>query len=155
MTLRRVHLWLGVFFAPTILLFSITGLIQVTGFHEAQRGSDYRPPDLIVRLSQAHIHQRFAPPPERPGRARPARAEAAHDADEHHDGAEAPRARATPPADPPQRTALKAFFLLTALALTLSTLLGLWIAFTQPRGRRTSLILLLIGTLIPVVLLAL
>jgi hypothetical protein len=47
---------------------------------------------------------------------------------------------------------LKWYFLLVALALTVSTLFGVWIGLTHFRHRRIGLALLILGTAIPVTL---
>ena len=48
------HHYIGVFFAPTILFFAITGSFQMFGLHETNRGSSYVPPAILVHLSQLH-----------------------------------------------------------------------------------------------------
>jgi hypothetical protein len=45
--------------------------------------------------------------------------------------------------------ALKIFFLLVALCLVLSTVLGLWMGLTQTRQKRLAWMLVLAGALIP------
>jgi hypothetical protein len=53
-SIRLMHRYLGLFFAPTILLFAITGGLQMFGLHETARGSSYAPLKIIVHLSQLH-----------------------------------------------------------------------------------------------------
>jgi len=53
-SIRIIHRYLGLFFAPTILLFAITGGLQMFGLHETARGSSYVPPNILVHLSQLH-----------------------------------------------------------------------------------------------------
>jgi hypothetical protein len=43
-SIRTMHGYLGLFFAPTILFFAITGGLQMFGLHETARGSSYVPP---------------------------------------------------------------------------------------------------------------
>jgi hypothetical protein len=43
-SIRIMHRYLGLFFAPTILFFAITGGLQMFGLHEAARGSTYVTP---------------------------------------------------------------------------------------------------------------
>jgi uncharacterized iron-regulated membrane protein len=38
-SIRLLHRYLGLFFAPTILFFVITGSLQMFGLHETARGS--------------------------------------------------------------------------------------------------------------------
>ena len=151
--LRQLHLSLAVFSAPSIIFFAATGAIQVLGLHEASRDGIYRPAPIVEKLSQVHIHQRFAEPPRRPEPAL-ARAKAS--------GAEAPPAR--PPAGQPAATRrgpplatrfAKWFFATAAGSLVASALLGVWIATTQVRERRLVWILLGLGALVPLLALAL
>jgi hypothetical protein len=48
---------------------------------------------------------------------------------------------------------VRRFFLLVALALIVSTSLGLWIAFTRPRSKRLTWVLLIAGIVVPLGLL--
>ena len=58
-SIRIMHRYLGLFFAPTILFFAITGGLQMFGLHETARGSSYVPPQILVHLSQLHKKGRF------------------------------------------------------------------------------------------------
>ena len=53
--LRSLHRWLGLFFAPMIILFAITGLLQVIG------ADDWNTPNWLYNtinaLENAHQHQ--------------------------------------------------------------------------------------------------
>jgi hypothetical protein len=64
-SIRLMHRYLGLFFAPTILLFAITGCLQMFGLHETARGSSYAPPNILVHLSQLHKKGTLYLPPER------------------------------------------------------------------------------------------
>lgn len=56
---------LGLFFAPTILFYSITGALQTLELHESHDG--YKPTELIMRFAQVHKHQTFdMPAPKKP-----------------------------------------------------------------------------------------
>ena len=67
---RLLHVYLGVFFAPAILFFALTGALQTFSLHEEARGSAYKPPVWIVRLAQLHKKQVLALPARRgPGAA--------------------------------------------------------------------------------------
>ena len=59
---RRLHLYSGVLFAPAILFFALTGLIQVFDLHKARPAAGYRPAGLILRLAALHKDQTFALP---------------------------------------------------------------------------------------------
>ncbi|MFC3070616.1 hypothetical protein [Phenylobacterium soli] len=153
--LRDLHLYLAVLFAPAIIFFAVTGAVQVLGLHEASRdGGGYKPAPLVEKLAQVHIHQRFAEPPRR-NAARPAAGPGAPGA---------PTATAAPQAQPAAQAArrgpslgtrlVKWFFAASAVGLTLSGLLGVWIAVTQSRQRKLAWALLAIGAVIPLAFLA-
>lgn len=142
---RRWHAYIGLFIAPSVLFFALTGAVQVFSLHEAHGA--YRPPAIVERLSSVHKDQVF-----RLGH--------------HHDPAkpeassrkfEAVGTSGTPEqADDkttPTTLALKAFFLLVALCLAISTVIGLWMGVTQIRHKRTAWVLLFAGVLIPIALL--
>ena len=148
-TLRDLHLYLAVFFAPSILFFALTGALQLFGLHESD-GADYRPPSAIEKLSQVHIHQRYMLKPSRP---RPATA-----AKPTEGAAPAPAPQSAPPKaeeKAPSTLAIQVFFLGTALGLALASLLGLWIGLTQGRLRKVAAVLAALGTALPILLVVL
>ncbi|MBC7670458.1 MAG: hypothetical protein H7236_18835 [Gemmatimonadaceae bacterium] len=147
-TLRDLHLYLAVFFAPSILFFALTGALQLFGLHEAH-GADYRPPSVIAKLSEVHIHQHYALKPGRPN-AEPA----AKPPEGAGPAAAASSAAPKAEAKEPSTLAVQIFFLGTALGLTLAALLGLWIGLTQGRLRKVSAVLAVLGTVLPILLLA-
>jgi len=57
--MRNIHLYLGVFFAPLLLFFLISGSWQTFNLHEASKSGDYVPPAIIKSLSQVHKDQRL------------------------------------------------------------------------------------------------
>lgn len=138
--LRRYHHYLGLFFAPTILLFSVSGALQTFRLQET-RGYGGTPPSWIVWLASVHKDQ--GPP-------RPPRAEKP----------KAPGEMAKPRGDAAQAGAkrpnplpLKIFVVLLAIALAFSTITGVVIALSVRSMRRVSVILLVAGAVVPVVLL--
>ena len=153
MTLRTWHTYIGALIAPSVLFFALTGAIQLFSLHEAHDG--YTPPPLIEKLSAVHKDQVFeikkhhdehdSPPP---GAGKPA------DADQHPD-ADAPAAKAAPSAAQIRVWILKWVFVLVALGLVASTLIGLWMAMTVGRRRWLTVLLFLIGAAAPVLLIAL
>lgn len=62
---RSIHLHLGVFSAPMLLFFAITGGLQTFGLHEASRGSSYAPPAWLASMAQLHKKQTVHVPPRR------------------------------------------------------------------------------------------
>jgi hypothetical protein len=170
LTIRRWHSYLGLLIAPSVVFFALTGALQLFGLHES-RGS-YKPPALIEMLGSVHKDQVFAlghhggpPPGAEPDAAEPGAAtpgigsagpeshEVAPPAADHHDE----------PADHDEHedeaalstTLLKSYFLLVATALATSTGFGVWMGLTQMRRPRVAWTLLIIGTVVPVALLAL
>jgi hypothetical protein len=142
-TLRQWHSYLGLFIAPSVLFFALTGIIQIFNLHEAHGG--YHPPVLLEKLSKVHKDQVFEAP-----RARPA-----PDQDEAHAAGSA----ADQPADDEDDKqsvstyVLKWFFTIIALGLIASTLIGIWMGTTQIRRKRLAWLLLLMGALMPIGLL--
>lgn len=140
MMARRVHAYLSVLVAPTVLFFAFTGALQLFSLHEAH--GDYRPPALIEKLGSLHKDQRFAlgkhhGPPPAPAKA----ASAPKDAREEED------------TTPIRERVLKWLFLAAAIGLITSTSLGLWMALTQNRRRGLICPLLLVGAAAPVAIL--
>ena len=131
--IRRLHGYIGMLTAPTLLFFALTGVLQIYRLHEAHGA--YRPPAVISILGQFHKNQEIRPP--RTG-SRP----------EHKgDGQHAPL--------PPLKlktTLLRAFFALAAASLAVSTVLGVWMGLLDRRRRLLHLILLVAGTALPLLL---
>ncbi len=130
-TLRRIHLYLGTFFAPAILFFAVSGGVQT--FRLTERPGA---PAWVQWLPSLHKDQAAPRPP------RPRPAVTRHD--DSHDRSPAP-ARHDP-------FALKVFVGIMSLGLAASTLLGIAVALAMPGQRRTALALLAAGTLLPLAL---
>ena len=137
--LRRYHLYLGVFFAPAIIFFSISGALQTFHLHE-EKGYGTTPPKWIVWLASVHKDQE--PPHEAKS---PPDLRGKHKVDPRPSG---PTAAALPNPLP-----LKIFVLLMALGLLLSALVGLTIALANRVTRRRYLAILVAGAIAPMVLL--
>lgn len=58
--MRNIHLYLGVFFAPLLLFFLLTGSLQTFNLHEKHKTDSYQPPEIIKALSEVHKDQRFS-----------------------------------------------------------------------------------------------
>ena len=148
-TIRQWHSYVGLFIAPSVLFFALTGALQLFSLHESH--GDYRPAAFVEKLSSVHKDQVFAlgdhhppGPPERaaaqsaggmgqPGGAGP------RDGDGDKGGV--------------ATLMLKIYFMVIAVGLSLSSVLGLWMGLTQMRRARTAWLLVMAGTLIPVGLL--
>lgn len=141
--IRQLHFWVAVFVAPSLMLFALTGMLQLFKLHEAEGG--YRPLPVIEKLGQVHIHQTYAL---RPVRARPPQAAA-------------PLAAAPARPEPEEQgaplgeTLVRWTFLVMSVGMAVSAVLGVWMALSNSRQRRLTLILLAAGTVLPVVVLAL
>ena len=61
--IRQIHFYLGVLFAPMIILFAFSGALQTFRLQETPKGSTYTPPAWIVRLADIHKDQRPAHEP--------------------------------------------------------------------------------------------
>lgn len=147
--LRLIHHYVGVFFAPTILFFSITGGLQMFGLHETSRGSSYVPSAILVHLSQLHKKGTLYLPPRKIASSASAKAAATP-----KDGT------AKPPAPPltspaPNPLPMKIFFAATALALVLSTCTGLWMSWKYARRKAIVAGVLLAGIACPLIALLL
>lgn len=148
-TLRQYHHYIGVFLAPAILLFAVSGMVQTFRLNE-EKGWGGTPPNWMVWIAAFHKDQ--TPPREKPVRpkAAPAQATATHDDADHHDHDAPPPAQAQ--AKRPSPLPLKIFVVLMGLGLFVSTLLGVIIALNNRAMRRTSIVLLAVGTVLPLVL---
>jgi len=148
-TLRQWHAYVGLFIAPSVLFFSLTGVIQIFNLHEAH--GTYQPAVLIEKLSAVHKDQVFeephakpAPDHDAPGTAAPQTAAA---------GGGGRPAEAEDEKQSVSTYALKWFFTLVAVGLIVSTLIGIWMGTTQTRRKGLAWILLIVGTVVPIGLL--
>jgi hypothetical protein len=129
-SIRRWHSYIGLFIAPSVLFFALTGIAQIYNLHEAHRA--YVPPVIVEKLSSVHKDQVFALG--------------------HHDAPPAPAAAAAKDEDdkPALSTVLlKGFFCLVAVCLSVSTAFGLWMGLTQTRQKRLAWLLVIAGVLLP------
>ncbi len=138
---RQLHLYLGLFFAPMLLLFAISGALQVYRINEP-KGYGGPPPAWMEWI--ASIHKNQAPPREKAAKPEQPKPSAAAVL-----GAAPDRPKAA------SSGALKLFAVLLALALAVSTLLGIAIALNARATRRIGIAMLVAGTILPIVLLKL
>lgn len=141
MSLRRLHAYLSLFVAPSILFFALTGALQLFRLHEPH--GSYRPPLLIEKLGRLHQAQVFAP---RRATAIPVATAAAPAS------APVPPQHGRPPS--PATEILKWFFLFVSAALAATAGLGLWLGLRRPRRPWLAWLLLALGTAVPVALAA-
>jgi hypothetical protein len=153
---RRLHRFLGVFFTPTILFFAFSGALQTFGLHESPRRGEPPPIAWIADIASIHKEQKL-------------RTETSHehDATPAGEGAAAPRSAppasaspATGPAASPAKQEeswqpLKLFVLLMAIGLGMSSLIGVYLALSNPRARAEAGMALALGAILPLLLLLL
>ena len=148
--LRQFHHYVGVFFAPAILFFALSGAVQTFRLSE-EKGWGGPPPGAFVWMASVHKDQTL--PHEKAGKPAPkpaAKAEAVQPADDHGDEHADDHHQAS---RGPSPLPLKIFVLLLAVGLIISTSLGITIALTNRAMRRTSILLLAAGTVLPLLLL--
>jgi hypothetical protein len=136
-SIRRWHSYIGLFIAPSVLFFSLTGAAQLFSLHEAH--GKYVPPAIVEKLSSVHKDQVFA-------------------FGNHHAPPESVTPSPAPADDDEDKVALstlllKAFFFIVALCLAVSTTLGLWMGLTQSPRKKMRWMLVVAGAVIPVILL--
>ncbi|MES2443770.1 MAG: hypothetical protein V4574_13140 [Pseudomonadota bacterium] len=138
-TIRRYHHYLGLFFAPAILLFALSGALQTFRLQE-EKGYGGTPPGWIVWMASVHKDSRLP-------RAKPPRAE------DHKPAA--PKAAPRPAGKAAFTLPMKVFVALLSAGLILSTLLGIVIALNNAAMRKVSILMLAAGTVVPLALLML
>ena len=131
--LRLIHWYAGVFFAPTIIFFALSGVFQVFKLHESYRETPGAQGGPIAWMSQVHKESALIPPKAAP--------------------AKGTSRAATPPGERERSSAFKWFAALMGVSLIGASLAGLWIAFNYPKRRRAFYTTLLAGIVIPIVLL--
>ncbi len=142
---RLIHLYLGIFTAPALIFFAFTGALQTFSLHETTRESSYKPPAWAVTLAQLHKKQT----PVVPVRKAPAPAQSG----------EKPVSKPLDPAPASSSNTkihhplpMKIFFLLVSVGLFVSTISGIYMSYKYVRNRVMVAVLLVFGTLIPIVL---
>ena len=141
--LRRIHALLGVFFAPSIVFFALTGVMQVCEVQAKRDG--YDPPQWALHVMEVHKHQKWElrkrPPAPTP---------------EATPQAPQPSQRPQPPEPEmkPGQAALKFFAVMMGLGLAITALLGIWMAWQVPRDRKLVAGLIIAGSLLPAAFLA-
>ncbi|NIJ07012.1 hypothetical protein FHS31_000594 [Sphingomonas vulcanisoli] len=138
-SIREWHLYLGLFFAPMLLLFSVSGAVQTYRVPDQPAAPGWIKWMASVHKDQALPHARKPKKPDEPAKAGAATGNGAK-----------PDA-VTPPKH--NKLPLQIFVTLLSVGLFCSTLLGVTIAINSRATRRISLVLLVAGTIVPLVLL--
>lgn len=154
--LRSIHLYLGVFTAPMLLFFAITGGLQTFSLHERTRGSDYTPPAWLATMAQLHKKQTTTMPQHKPPGADAVggghRAAAEGEGSGHGSATSATDQPNMPAPKPKNLLPMKIFFGLVALGLLVSTLTGLYMAYKYTRHKVRITLILLAGIVVPLLL---
>ena len=180
-TIRQLHLYLGLFFAPSIIFFAFTGTMQTFSLHENKHPGDHNP-EWIATLASVHKDQ-VLPVKKQPSKVKEqtplakqptegtAKKELSRETDtdesDEHDSDAKPAPAAKSEADaqtakseagaqqPKQKSALplKTFVGFLGIGLISSSLLGIYMAFKYNRDRRIIWGLLIAGTALPLLLL--
>ena len=152
---RKTHLYVGVFTAPAILFFALSGTLQTFSLHETAREGSYTPPRWILLFAQIHKKQTAQVPVPKVALQRPAATQKKIDlAQPPAAQPEQPAAQAPPPAARGHHNPLplRIFFLIVALSLFTSTASGLYLAWKYRRDRLVIAVLLIAGILAPIAL---
>ncbi len=148
--LRRYHYYLGVFFAPLIILFALSGALQTFRLHE-EKGWGSEPPTWFVWMASIHRDSKLpkaqASGTEHAEAAKPAIALVKSTQPE---AAEPEAAKPKPPQV--NKLPMQMFMVVMSVALLLSSLLGITIALNSRATRRASLVMLALGSLVPLAL---
>ena len=136
-TIRFVHRYLGLFFAPAIVFFAFTGALQTFGLHEISRNSSYVPPRWIVRIAQLHKKQTAQiPPPKNRARIKNSPDTSTTIAKQKAGNGSA-------------KLALKCFVFVMSLALMLTTVFGIMMAVRYGGSTRVVWAVIFAGALFP------
>ena len=144
-SLRRWHSYVGLFIAPSVLFFALTGVLQIFNLHEAH--GNYQPAVLVQKLSAVHKDQVFGKPHQHE-----AHEEESQSAPPSTGGAQEGPAEETEKDSLPT-LALKWYFFIVALALIASTSIGIWMGISQIRRKAIAWTLLVAGAFTPICLL--
>ena len=139
---RQLHLYLGTLFAPLIIFFALTGILQTLNLHEGP-GT----PAWIAQIAAVHKKQALqsGQPKRRPPAANDANGEGANRP--RRDDGEGGNKRG------PSPWPLKWFVVLMSIGLVITTALGIYMAFKYERNKAIVWGLLIGGTLLPIALL--
>lgn len=149
--LRRYHYYLGVFFAPMIIMFALSGALQTFRLQE-EKGWGSEPPAWIVWMGSIHRDSKLpkakAPEIAQPDAGKPV-------ADGGKPAAEVAKAEVPKPKPKsPQvnKLPMQIFMVVMSVALLISSFLGIAIALNSKVTRQPSLVMLALGALVPLAL---
>ncbi|HEY2007622.1 MAG TPA: hypothetical protein VGH23_01440 [Rhizomicrobium sp.] len=139
MAVRIWHSYAGAFFAPAILFFAITGVLQTFNLHKPMPG--YRPPMVLQAMASMHKNQNLhVKNADDPG---PKKGK--------HAKTDQPDETPPPLASRIAQWMLKVFVALVSVGLVATTALGLYMSWQTSR-RRSMLLWLAAGTVLPMLM---
>jgi len=153
--IRQFHLYSGLLFAPAIVFFAFSGVLQTFGFHEDQKDGSSAP-YWIAAMAEVHKNQKLMDLPEsstapttgpRPASAseteKPADIQGAKLFEKGKSEArKSPRHK--------KSFALQIFIAIMSVGLIASVASGIFMAFAYQRNQKVIWALLIAGTLAPV-----
>jgi hypothetical protein len=147
--IRQFHFYLGVFFAPLIILFAVSGALQTFRLQE-EKGWGGQPPAWIEYIASIHKDSKLP-------RAKAPQTEPGEGATAKAPGVPAAEAAAPAKPKPPKvfKLPMQVFLVAMSVGLMLSAFLGIAIAINNRTTRRLSIIMLAAGTILPIILLKL
>ena len=147
---RQWHLYLGTFFACSILFFAFSGSLQLFALHRSQPGSNYKAPVWIQELDAVHQNQNLnlRLPPDQQALVIQRQRQQLQDHPER-------RGIGWWPNDSVYTFILKLFFFGTGIGLVLTSILGIYMSFKYSQNRIVVWSLLILGAVIPLAMLVL
>ena len=117
--LRLLHRYTGLFFSPAILFFALSGALQTFSLHSPNRSTGYVPPTWLVEMAQLHKRQTLSLTKVKSKVAQP------------ENGSADPGGRGQQKEAMPTKSSLplQCFTLVMSVGLTLTTVLGIYMAF--------------------------
>ena len=137
---RKLHKYAGALFAPALLFFCVTGLLQTFDLHKARGGA--APSGLVLKLAALHKSQTLQTARAPSGGASRGKA------------ADKP-ARAPAPPPPLAVQLMKLFVAGASITLGATTLAGVYMSLRGPRGQLLVWAMLVLGVAAPAALMAL
>ena len=138
---RQFHFYLGVFFAPMIVLFALSGALQTFRLQE-EKGWGSEPPAVIAWMASVHMDSKLP------------KAKVPEVAEKEGEKAGALQAeKPKPPAvKKPSKLPMQIFVTLVSVGLMLSAFLGVAIALNNSKTRTMSWVMLAAGSVMPLLL---
>jgi hypothetical protein len=136
--IRQIHVYVSALIAPSLLMFAISGGLQVYRLQESH--PNYKPLPIVEKMGRLHMDSVFATKPKKPEAAGPAKA--------------AGEAAKPPPKKREKPLGVKlmqAYFAFVSVGLVVSTGLGVWMGLMYNRRKGLVLAALLSGIALPVI----